>query len=497
MRWGIARRAGRLALLAGALFASPVAAAADEGSAQAVAGARLQLDNVLRSTLEHFPQLEALRAEREAVAEDLRAAGGAFDWTVGAAAELRPVGFYQSRSGEASLEVPTRLWGSRFFGGYRYGEGDVPSYEGKRITDEAGEVRLGVELPLLRGGRIDAARAGIERAELELEEMTPVTRLAQAETLREASLAYWSWLAAGLSLEIEEQLLAIAAARQSQIERRVERGAEARIALVDNQRLIVERRARLRGAERDFEVAAIRLSLYLRDDDGRPRRAERDRLPERLPAPAPLDPEVVAADLAWAREQHPTLEQLALARARLDVEAKLARNDLLPAVDLRIEGSRDFGGSRPGIDEVGKLSAASRSESELMAKLRFELPVQRREARGRLGSATARLARLDSRERLARERIVARLQQAVASLEGAYQQAVEASENARLARELRGAEQRRLELGTSNLIDVNIRELQAATAARQLVGARAAWHRARADYAARLARPVDPGTTPG
>ena len=42
-----------------------------------------------------------------------------------------------------------------------------------------------------------------------------------------------------------------------------------------------------------------------------------------------------------------------------------------------------------------------------------------------------------------------------------------------------------------NLIDVNIREVQAATAARQLVDAQAAYFRSLADYRARIARPPD------
>ena len=52
---------------------------------------------------------------------------------------------------------------------------------------------------------------------------------------------------------------------------------------------------------------------------------------------------------------------------------------------------------------------------------------------------------------------------------------------------LRDAENRRLALGLSNLIDVNIREIQAATAETALVDAQRAFFRATAEYAARIA----------
>jgi len=53
---------------------------------------------------------------------------------------------------------------------------------------------------------------------------------------------------------------------------------------------------------------------------------------------------------------------------------------------------------------------------------------------------------------------------------------------------MKQAENRRFGLGRSNLIDVNIREVQAATAARQLVDAQAGYFRSLADYQARVAQ---------
>jgi outer membrane protein TolC len=121
------------------------------------------------------------------------------------------------------------------------------------------------------------------------------------------------------------------------------------------------------------------------------------------------------------------------------------------------------------------------------ALLRFELPVQRREARGRMQSARAKLSRLEIQQRFARDRIGAEIRQAMAELQAAYAQTLEARRNLELARQLEHAEERMLLLGKSNLIDINIRELQAADADRFLIETQAAYFRALAQYTAAAA----------
>ncbi|MDJ0866723.1 MAG: TolC family protein [Myxococcota bacterium] len=480
------------ALLAIAIGLATEATATSRAAAEPADGERslLTLELVLDSANEHFPLLQAARLEREARSQEALKAAGAFDTRLGFNGDFRPAGFYENFSGDTTVEQPTRFWGSRFYAGYRLAGGDFPSYEGGRQTDHGGEFRLGVELPLLRGRAIDRERAGLRRAELQLDSLDPELRLERVELARDASVAFWDWLAAGRTVEIAGDLLAVAEVRQSQIERRVARGDQARIDGVDNRRLVVERTALLRGAQRDFEQAAIRLSLFLRDETGFPVRAGRDRLPDLFPAESPTDRAVVDADLEFARREHPLLQQIAFQREQLALDVRLARNDLLPGLDLVVEGSRDVGASRRGIDEEGKISSDPRSSNEVKALLRLELPIQRREARGRVGVATIRLAQLERRERFTRERLVADALVAVEALEAAYEQTGQARENLELAEQLRAAEERKLRLGASNLIDVNIREVQAATAARRLVEAQQAYFRALANYEARIARPL-------
>ncbi|MFK7898912.1 MAG: TolC family protein [Myxococcota bacterium] len=447
----------------------------------------LLVEEVRASANAFFPLIQAFRLESESRMSARQSKAGAFDPRLSLEGDVRPLGFYENWSGAGALEQPTQLWGSRFSLRYRGSDGDFPSYDGGRLTDSSGEVAVGVEVPLLRGGLIDKNRAALRGAEIKRASFTPELELELIKVIRAATLSYWDWVATGRVVEVVEDLLEVAEERQSQIARRVEQGSEARINLRDNLRLVVERRARLRGAQRDFRQATFKLSLFLRDAMGERRIVDASNLPREFPDEMLLNPINIEADLTRARSEHPRLQKLALERERLLLDLKLAKNDVLPKLNMGLEGSRDFGGSRAGIDETGKLSSDSRSATEVKMKMKFELPVRLREARGRLGVARIRLEQLDRRIHFAEGEIETEALIALEALEAAYDQTIFARENLSLANFLRDAEARKLGAGLSNLIDLNIRENQAASAAQNLVKAQQDYFRSLAEYRARVA----------
>ena len=93
-----------------------------------------------------------------------------------------------------------------------------------------------------------------------------------------------------------------------------------------------------------------------------------------------------------------------------------------------------------------------------------------------------------TRIRLAEIEIEVEARVALEALEAAFEQTQFARRNFELSTELRVAEERKLTRGISNLIDLNIREVQAATAAKNLVFAQQSYFRALAEYRARVAR---------
>ncbi len=467
-------------------------AAEEEASPAPVASAPLSIREVLESVDRFHPMWLAITLERDRAEGQLISARGAFDTRVRGGGEVVPEGFYDRYTADLGIEQPTRLWGARLFGGYKIGRGDFPSYLGGEQTNKGGQVSGGVELPLLRDGATDASRTRLRSGELVRQAAEPQIELARISIVREASDSFWNWVAMGLNVDVEQRLLDAAEARQSQLGGRARRGAIPQIQLVDNERLIVDRRIRLRAAERDAQEAAIALSLFLRDERGRTSAPGVERLPADFPAERIWGDTQMEGDVTRARTEHPLLREFELRRQELEARYELERNRLLPDLRLRLSGSQDLGRSEGGIDTDGDFSRDSRDDFELKASLRLELPVLQREARGRAIALRAQLRRLELEQRLAGDRIEAEIRASMAALDAAFDQTTLARENLELATELERAEVRKLDLGSSDLIAVNIREVQAADAARALIFAQAAYFRSVARYRAALAAAGEP-----
>lgn len=438
----------------------------------------LSLIDVLGSVSNHYPLLAAVLEEQALADARLLSKQGAFDLRLGAGGKLKPEGFYETYEGDVFVEQPTTLWGADLFGGYRIGSGDFAVWNGGDETNDGGEFRLGFRLPLLRNRAIDSRRAALRKAEIEADAADPIIRESVIDFSRTASFAYWEWVASGMRVGLARQLVDLAEERQSQLSRRVERGALPAIDLTDNERLIVDREVRFISAERAFEQAAIDLSLFLRDDEGQPLTARVERVPSRFPEEDRPEPDKLEEDIARAFEQQPLLQELAFLEEKAALDLALAENRLLPEVAISVTGSQDIGGAVKNPDDKGP--------TVLEAGIKFDLPLQRREAKGEVAAARARLRQIQSQQKYARDRIAADVKNAVTALRAAYDQVSATRKNLELAQRLRKAEERKLLLGTSNLINVNIRELQAFDAAATLIATQADYFRALANFRAAL-----------
>ncbi len=479
--------------LAFASFASADASAAEPD--RNAPPSPLLLAEVLDSVEQTFPLLLAARLELDQARGGLLEASGAFDSVLSAGGSVAPTGYYDRYTAQLGIEQPTRLWGSRLFAGYRVGKGDFPSYLGDDETNEDGEIRAGIEIPLLKDGFVDSNRTRLLASQIRQDGAAPAVELRRIEIVREASEAYWNWVSMGLNVDVERELLETAEARRAQLAGRAKTGAIPRIQVVDNERLVLDREIRLRGAVRDALEASLVLALYLRDQDGRGIVPEPARLPESFPPEALVNEDVVVADIERATQQHPIVQGYRFRRQEIEARLALERNTLLPDLRLGLEASQDVGESAAGIDSVGGLSNNPKDDTEVKAGIRFTVPVLQRGARGRVVRARADLGRIEHEARYARDRIETDIRRAMASLTAAYDQTLLARENFELSTRLQRGEERKLSLGSSNLIDVNIRELQTADAARALVFAQAAYFRALARYAEAVASPRDQDPT--
>jgi outer membrane protein TolC len=450
--------------------AEPILAGLPEGP--------LPLELVIASVYHAYPLLDAAVASREIAFGDHLSAHGAYDVKLKGATENGPLGFYESYRHRFGFERATYGGGS-IFGGYRIGRGEFPPWYLERQTNEGGEFTGGVALPLARNITIDERRAQLWRTQLDQQQAEPEIRLQRVDFVRAASYAYWDWVAAGRRYQIATSLLQLAQGRDEAIRRKVETGDSEPPVLQDNRRLIVSREAKVIEAERKLNQAAIKLSLFLRDGRGDPLVPGRDRLPEFPVAEAP-NVERREQDVQAALANRPELQALQLLRRQYEIDLDAARNELLPDLQAVVSASQDVG---------FPVSARNdKSELELEAGLYLDVPLERRQARGKLTAVTGKLRQVSAKARMAEDKIVADVNLVYAALVAAHGQIERARESVELAEKLAVVEQRKFELGESDLLSVNLREQQFAEAQGTLVDALVEFFTASADYQAALGR---------
>lgn len=430
----------------------------------------LTLDEVLDSVAQHDPRLDAADRSIDGARGRLLAARGGFDARVRVRGLVEPLGYYRNAVLDVRVEQPTPLYGLTAWAGWRLGLGSFPVYDGKLQTASGGELAAGLSLPLWRDGVIDRRRADIRQATLERERLGRVRDARALELEADAAAAYWTWVAAGLRLEIERTLLELALERDVGLRRQIELGATEELIGVDNRRVILAREGRVVAAQRAFEKAALALSMFLRDGSGDPRLVSARRLPSRLPEPSPPTAVDIEAEVAEAIARRPDRQARLAGREQADVELRLARNQRSPRLDLSGYVAQDLGDGPAALQPF-----------ELVAAVELEIPIPLRQARGRVQMASAERGRVDAELRLLDDQIAVEVLDARSAVLAAYQRARLASEQVALAEALAEAEYRRFTLGAGDLLLVNLRELATADAAGEHVTAVAEYFIAKAE----------------
>lgn len=452
----LVRISPRRALLAFAGLATALATAgaradAVDGDVTAQA-APLTLEATLASSLEHFPRIQSAVQETLIRAGRVTAALGAFDLALEQESLVWADGFYDGMSVDNRLVKPLGPANAKVFAGYRASNDDFPVYQQELVTNDGGEFNLGVLFSLWRDREIDQRRFGVSAAELGVREAEIGLVLARVMTQRNAAQAYWRWFAAGRRVAVYRRLQALAEGRMSGLERRAEAGDVADVAVVENRQNLLRRRSLLRNAERDFDAAAIELSLYLRDAAGNPRRPAPVELPEAFPEPGRIvaDAELLVAEVL---ERRPELARIdndaALERQRL----RLAENALLPRVDLGLKAGHDLGGG-----------SRTRDGFEAIVDVTVSIPLERRRGEGLVAESRARLRQLELDRRLTEDRFANEIRKLAVRINAARDFAAITAEEAAQALVMEQAERKRFDAGDSDFFVVNLREERTADA---------------------------------
>ena len=438
----------------------------------------LTLGEVLESVRRHYPLLQAIERERGIATGRLTSALGAFDTNIDMAGNALSPGTYENYRSDFGLSQLLQNGGVQVFGGYRTGFGTFPTYNLGQRTADVGEFRGGITMPLARDRDIDAARAGRDKARLDRALAEPTIVLSRLDYARAAARSFWMWLGNGEREGAAERLEQLAVQRDGEIEAKVDRGVMANIERLDNQKNIALRRGLLVQADRAVQQSTIDLSLFLRDDSGRPLLASRRRM---RPLPEPVPPTVAFFEesLARALAARPEFQRIAIQKEKLVVERRLAANQTLPGIDAQVVGNQDAGYGKSPLSGPDGLD-----RQVLRASLVFQMPAQRRGARGQLQVVDSQLVQLDRQLDFTYDQVRAEVQDAYSKLERAYEFHKQTLQQEVLAALVAEAEREQFRLGRSDILRVTLREQAKFEAELLEVAARQEFWKADADIRA-------------
>lgn len=380
-------------------------------------------------------------------------------------------GFYDGKTTDTLLEKELGFMGAKVYGGYRKSFGSFADYEGASRTNDGGEYRAGAKFSLLRDSGIDQNRLGVILANLGVRESKIQLETIKKEIERDATKAYWKWIASAKVFHIYEELYQLAIKRQSQLEERLKKGDVAEIIVSENKKNILRRKSALAKARQDFENAAIYLSLFWRGENGAPIVPKQNQVPEIHLSLHEIENSQIVRDLETALSNRPELQILKIQKEQNSSQLKYADNLFKPQLDVDLGASKDLGNG-----------SASRSQANNYVGLDFAIPLQQREARGKSAEYESKLKSLKFEQQLLEDRIKAELEQIKIQISSIVEMHQNLSEEAKLADLLEHSEREKFKHGASNFFLVNLREQDTAASKAAVAEMLERYQGALADY---------------
>ncbi len=413
-------------------------------------GGELTLDDVLAVIDDRVPVLsEALFKQRAAEGKAM-ASRGAFDPKLVGKGKAYSDDPYDRALLEGYLSARTPV-GVELEGGWRYGGGGFPSYDGA-ATGTRGELFVGAEVDVLDGLLYGEERVVRDVADAMLLAATADLDLKRIQARRKATEAYWKWVAAGRALAVEESILQLAEQRAGMLRRQEEEGSRPRFDVLDNERVLFERQEAVIANQQKLQVAGVELSLWWRDERGDPQVPTRDQQPVGWPA---LPEGGVLQDDLERAQGRPDIAAVQAIRTAAEVERKRAGNGRLPDLSVGGEVHRDV----------------EKQKTELIGQIELGSSLLLRKERGAYDAAAAEVMRVEARLRGTRDRVRADVLAAHAVRDTAMLRVEAARGAAERAVEVVQMERRRMELGSTDLFQLLQRESNLEKARKNLVEA--------------------------
>lgn len=416
---------------------------------------KLTLKNIIDSAIKNYPKILAFYQEVEASKASILENKGFFDITLRQDYIDQSRGYYDGKLTNTQLVKRNGFLNSEIYAGYRKSFDDFENYNGGLNTNRDGEFSVGAKFSLLRDSFIDQNRLKLALAKLDFKESDFLLKNIKNIIRRDATKAYYDWIISGEIYYIYKNLYELALERNRQIKIRVNKGDLAQIIFTENQRNVLNRKTAMIKSKQEFENNAIYLSLFYRDNQGKPIIPSEKLMPkvdinEDL---SKLKTQRFEKDLLNAIRKRPDLNILKIALNKENLNLKQAKNLYKPKLDVDFSASNDISN-----EDI------TRGQSRNEIKVNFEIPLQQRRAKGSIAKAKAKIDKIKFEERLLKETVNVKLSQ----IKNSVNNIVEMHENLKnevdLSLKLEEAERVRFTSGGSDFFLINIREQNTASA---------------------------------
>ncbi len=432
---------------------------------------KLSWQELVDSADKNYPQILSYYEKVEASQGTALASLGFFDIKLKQSFFDKSRGFYDGKTTDTLLEKELGFMGSKVYGGYRKSFGNFPDYENQSLTNSDGEYRTGAKFSLLKDSSIDQNRLGVILSNLGVLESKIQLERIRKEIERDATKAYWKWVASEKIFHIYEGLYQLSLKRHSQLEEKLKKGDVAQIIVAENKKNILRRKSALAKARQDFENSAIYLSLFWRNENGTPIIPKRNQVPEINTTLHEIKEDQASRDLEIALANRFELRILKIQKDENLNQLKYAKNSFKPQLDIDFGASKDLG-SGP----------SSRAQANNYVGLDFSVPLQQREARGKITEYDSKLKSLKLEQQLAEEKIKAELEQIKIQISNIVEMHHNLLEEAKLADLLENSEREKFKHGASNFFLVNLREQDTASSKAAAIEIFEKYQSALADY---------------
>jgi len=329
--------------------------------------------------------------------------------------------------------------------------------------------------PLLRNGWFTANRGPIviARRNLDVSRATFVSQV--NNNVLQAVNQYWAVVQAKGNLDVSKESMAAAEATYKRDKRALELGALPPLDIYRSESQVASRRVQVIQSEYALKQAEDDLRLTIGADQDPYFQAVDIEVTEKAEPAGELRTIDAETALKEAMTKRPELDAARAALARDQMQIKVAKNHMLPQLDVMgLYTSNGVGGS--GLNETGQPISSSWVNQVFgfgyptyEAQLTLSLPIKNRAAKAEMGAAlVSKHADLYS-QRLTQEQITLDIRNAIHLLEQAKLSIAASKESLDLAQKTMAAEQRKYELGSSTIFLVLEAQTELATAQQSLL----------------------------